>query len=315
MGTGIQYKHKNKFTRDDLEITIIALPTIILLLVMAYLPLYGVILPFKDLKLYGASFLKNLFMSEWIGLKNFGFLFKSPDTILVIRNTVLYNVAFIVLGNSIAIILSIIFNEMNDKGYAKTCQTLLFLPHFLSYVVISYFAYTFLSMERGLFNKLLGFFGNNPISWYTEPKYWPFIITITHLWKGLGYSMVIYLAAIAGLDKTMYEAAVIDGSSKLQQALYITLPSLRTIITILLILALRGIFQANFGLFYNLPRASSALLEVTNVVDTFVYRTFLALGNIGMSSAAAMMQSMIGCVLMLGGNYLIRRVDSENALF
>lgn len=308
-------KKRKRFTQDDLEITVIALPTILLVLVLNYLPLYGVIIPFKDLKLFGTSFIANLFKSEWIGFKNFGFLFSSPDTLIIIRNTLLYNITFIVLGMVLAVGLSIIFNEMINKTFAKVCQTMLFLPHFLSYVVISYFVYSFLSLEKGMFNGILTTLGKETINWYTEPKYWPFILVFTRLWKGLGYSMVVYLAAIKGIDKSLYEAAAIDGGNKWQQAIHITLPSLRTIITIMLIFALGGLFSADFGLFYNVPKESGALMNVTNVINTFVYRTFMSLGNVGMSSAAALLQSLVGCVMLLLGNYFANLIDRESAFF
>ncbi|MTM60440.1 ABC transporter permease subunit, partial [Turicibacter sanguinis] len=205
--------------------------------------------------------------------------------------------------------------ELLNKKLSKFYQSAMFLPYFLSWVIVSYCLYTFLSPEKGLVNTMLRSFGQDGISWYTEAKYWPFIIIFMSQWKGIGYGTVVYLASICGIDKSLYEASMIDGASKWQQVKYITIPLLKPVMIIMFITAVGGMFRSDFGLFYQLPKNSGALYPVTNVIDTYVYRGLTNLGNIGMSSAAALYQSFVGLILILGTNAIVRKVDEENAFF
>jgi len=291
------------------------LPGTIWFLIFAYLPMFGTVLAFKDFRINPDGFFASVFNSEWVGFKNFEYLFTTNDAYIITRNTILYNLAFIILGLVIAVGFAIMLSELVNKRTAKVYQTGMFLPHFLSWVIISYFAFTFLSVDKGTLNQIITYFGGEPISWYSEAKYWPFIIIFVGIWKGVGYNSVIYLAAITGIDKSYYEAAVIDGASKWKQVRYITIPLLKPLMIILTILAIGGIFRSDFGLFYQLPKDSGALYPVTNVIDTFVYRGLINMGDIGMSTAAGLYQSFVGLVLILVANYIVRKVEKDHAIF
>ncbi|WP_106769343.1 ABC transporter permease [Paenibacillus faecalis] len=291
------------------------LPGTIWFLIFAYLPMFGTVLAFKDFRISPDGFFASVFNSEWVGFENFEYLFSTNDAYIITRNTILYNLAFIFLGLIVAVGFAIMLSELVNKRTAKVYQTGMFLPHFLSWVIISYFAFTFLSVDKGTLNQIIAFFGGDPISWYSEPKYWPYIIVFVGIWKGVGYNSVIYLAAITGIDKTYYEAAIIDGASKWKQIRYITIPLLKPIMIILTILAIGGIFRSDFGLFYQLPKDAGALYSVTNVIDTFVYRGLMNMGDIGMSTAAGLYQSVVGLILILVANYIVRKIEKDHAIF
>ncbi|WP_260405677.1 ABC transporter permease, partial [Paenibacillus sp. 598K] len=253
--------------------------------------------------------------SDWVGFKNFEFLFSTNDAYIITRNTILYNLVSIALGLVIAVTFAILIHELLNKRLAKLYQTGMFLPYFLSWVVISYFAFTFLSTDKGMVNQIVTALGGDPVNFYSEPKYWPFIIVFVGIWKSIGYSSVMYLAAITGIDKSYYEAGMLDGASKWQQTRYITLPHLRPLMIILTILAIGGMFRSDFGLFYQLPKDSGALYPVTNVIDTFVYRSLINMGDTGMSTAAGLYQSVVGLILILLANYAVRKIEKDHALF
>ncbi|WP_340024800.1 ABC transporter permease subunit [Paenibacillus sp. FSL K6-1096] len=290
---------------------LMVLPGTLWFLFFSYLPMAGTVIAFKEYRFSRDGFWASIVNSKWVGWDNFKFLFSTNDAFLITRNTILYNVAFIVLGLILSVLLAVVLSEIANKKLAKFYQTGMFLPYFLSWVVVGYFAFSFLSSERGLLNSL---FGSN-ISWYSESKYWPFILIFVYLWKAVGYNSVVYLAAIMGIDKSLYEAAMIDGASKLQQIRSITLPMLKPIITIMTLLAIGKIFYADFGLFYQVPRDSGTLYSVTNVIDTYVYRGLKTTGEIGMSTAAGLYQSVVGFVLVLTSNYIVRKFDKDSALF
>lgn len=296
------------------ELLILSTPGAIWFLLFAYLPLFGILVAFKKYRLSG-GFFESLFTSEFVGFDNFKFLFSSGDAGIILRNTILYNITFIILGVVLPVIIALLLNELRNKGMAKIYQSSMFLPYFLSWVVVSYCVFAFLNPEKGYFNAVLQQFGMDEVSWYTEKKFWPFIIIFMSQWKGVGYNTVMYLASICGIDKTYYEAAVLDGASKWQQIKYITLPLLKPIITILLIMAVGGIFKADFGLFYQLPMNSGPLYPVTNVLDTYIFRALQTNGELGMSSAAALFQSVVGFIMIMGANKLVTKIDSDNALF
>lgn len=297
------------------DLLVLSTPGAIWFLLFAYLPLFGVLVAFKKFRLFGGGFFSSLVKSEFVGFDNFKFLFSSGDAWIIVRNTILYNFAFIILGVVLPVIVALLLNELRNKGMVKIYQSSMFLPYFLSWVVVSYCLFAFLNPEKGYINGILQHFGLEGVSWYTEKKYWPFIIIFMSQWKGIGYNTVVYLASICGIDQTYYEAAVLDGASKLQQIKFITLPLLKPVITILLIMAVGGIFKADFGLFYQLPKDSGPLYPVTNVLDTYIFRALKTNGEIGMSSAAALFQSTVGFVLIMVANKIVSKVDSENALF
>jgi putative aldouronate transport system permease protein len=294
---------------------LMVLPGAVWFFLFCYLPMPGTIIAFKNYKFDRDGFLASLINSEWSGFKNFEFLFTTQDAFIIFRNTILYNAVFIVLGTTLSVFVAIVIHEIANKKMAKIYQTGMFLPHFLSWVIVSYFVFSFLSVDRGALNQILDYFGMKPIYWYSEKAYWPYILVFVNLWKGVGFGSVIYLAAIVGIDKSYFEAAMIDGASKWQQIRKITIPMITPIIVILFILAIGGIFRADFGLFYQVPRDTGALYPVTNVIDTFVYRGLKVTGNIGMSTAAGLYQAVVGFVLVIVTNMIVRKINKEQALF
>lgn len=309
-------RRRFKFTKDDAQLTLLALPTTIWYLVFSFFPMIGILIAFKDFRMMpGKGFIGNLISSEWVGLTNFEFLFKTPDAFVIIRNTVCYNIVFIILGTVIPVTLAIAINQLYQRKLAKICQTAMFLPHFLSWVVVSYFLFSFLSFDKGIVNQLLKSLGKSPVQWYMDPKYWPYILIFMNTWKSVGYGMVVYLAAIAGIDQTYYEAAIIDGATKWQQIKFITIPLIKPIIIIMFIMAVGGIFRSDFGLFYQLPRNAGTLFNATATIDTYVYKAIEGTGSMAMSSAAAFFQSIIGFITIITANTIIKKIDGENGLF
>lgn len=297
--------------RKYVPLYIMMLPGLIYLLINNYLPLFGLSIAFKDV-----NYSKGIWDSDWIGFKNFEYLFKTDDAFIITRNTILYNAAFIVLGLIVSVGVAILLNEIRNKVASRFYQSVIILPFLISIIIVSYLVYAMFSVNTGMVNKtLLPALGLDPISWYTEPKYWPIILTVVHIWKAAGYSCIVYLAAIIGIDPEYYEAAKLDGASKWMQIRKITLPMITPVITILTLLGIGRIFYSDFGLFYQVPMDSGALFSTTNVIDTYVFRGLMQLGDVGMSSAAGFYQSLVGFVLVLVSNYVVRKIDKNNALF
>ncbi|MGM0830579.1 MAG: ABC transporter permease [Bacillota bacterium] len=308
----------NRFVKnvyDNRIWLLMILPGFIWLIVMKYIPMFGQIIAFKNFRFHPDGFFASVFHSEWVGFENFRFLFSTNDAFVITRNTLLYNILFIIVGLILSVAVAIILSEITKQKLAKIYQTGMLFPHFLSWVVVSYFVFAFLSVDKGLFNSVLGFFNIEPVSWYNEPKYWPYFITVISQWKGVGFSSIVYLAAIVGIDRTHYEAAMIDGANKWQQIRHVTIPMIMPLIVILTILNIGSIFSADFGLFYQIPRDSGPLYSVTNVIDTYVYRGLMTMGDIGMSTAAGLYQATVGFILILITNYIVRKIDEDNALF
>lgn len=292
------------------ELLLLSLPGGIWFLIFAYLPMFGILIAFQEYR-PEKNFLLSVLNSKFVGFKNFEFLFKSGDMWIIFRNTIGYNLLFIILGIVLPITVAMLLNELRNHGAVKVYQSMMFLPYFLSWVVVSYCLYAFLDPSKGLVNNILG----KNISWYTEKDYWPFIIIFMSQWKGVGYNTVVYLASICGIDQTFYEAAMLDGATKWQQVKYITVPLLRPVITILFIMSVGGIIRSDFGLFYQLPRNLGPLYPVTNVLDTYIYRALMQSSEIGMSSAAAFFQSVVGFALIMIANKVAAKIDNENTLF
>lgn len=290
---------------------IMIIPGVIYLFINNYLPMLGLIIAFKDV-----NFAKGILASDWIGLKNFEYLFKTEDAWIITRNTLLYNISFIILNLIIAVGIAILLNEVKKKVAARFYQSIVLIPYLISMVIVGYLVLAMLSGETGFINKqILPLFGIDPISWYSEPKYWPVILVIVNVWKNVGYLCIIYLAAIIGIDPEYYEAATIDGAGKWRQITQITIPLIAPVITIMTLLQIGRIFYSDFGLFYQVPLNTGELLSTTNVVDTYVYRALINLGDIGMSSAAGLYQSVVGFVLVLLSNYIVSKRNRDNALF
>ncbi|NLG87654.1 MAG: sugar ABC transporter permease [Clostridiaceae bacterium] len=286
-------------------------PGFIYLFFNNYIPIAGLAIAFKDI-----DFRKGILKSDWIGFRNFEYLFKTKDALIITRNTLMYNAAFILLGIVFGVIAALLMNEVSNKRLLKFYQTAILSPQLVSWIVVSYFVYALLSIDKGMVNnRILPLLGMKEISWYTEPKYWPFIITIMQIWKTIGFNSIIYLATIVGIDSEYYEAATLDGASRGQQIIHITLPLLVPTIVTLFLIHVGRIFYADFGLFFQVPMNSGALFSTTNVIDTYVYRALLQLGDIGMSAAAGFYQSIVGFVLIVISNLIIRKFNKENALF
>ena len=282
------------------------------LLINNYLPMFGIVIAFKDI-----NFAKGIFASDWVGFKNFEYLFKTSDAYIITRNTILYNVMFLFLGTTLSLSFAILLNEIKRKFLLRTYQAIITMPHLISWVIISYLVYAFLNPENGLLNRtILPILGiEEGISWYTEAKYWPFILTLVDQWKGIGYGSIVYFAALLGINEEYYEAARIDGASRIQQILRITLPIVVPVIIMMALLQLGRVFYSDFGLFYQVTLNSGALFETTATIDTYVFNGLTGSGNLGMSAAAGFYQSIVGFVLVITVNYLVRRKNKESALF
>ena len=291
-------------------------PGAIWLMLIRYLPMFGIVMAFLDYRLPTRKipFPVNLLHSDFVGLDNFQFLFTS-DALTMIRNTLGYNIVWIALGLVLAVALAIMMSELTKKALAKTYQTLMFFPYFLSWVVAAYFLFAFLDPTNGMIVRAQKAAGVTPIDWYNEPKYWPVILTICSMWKNTGYSTVLYLSAITGIDRSQYEAAAVDGATRWQQMLHVTLPHLKPIIIVLLIMNVGKIFNADFGLFWSVPMNSAPLFPVTQVVDTYVYRSYKFTGDVGMSTAAGFLQNLVGFICIMGANAIVRRLDEDSSLF
>lgn len=285
-------------------------PGFLYLLINNYIPMSGIIIAFKKL-----DFRKGIFFSDWAGFSNFEYLFKTPAALLITRNTLLYNFAFIVVNTVVSILIAILLSELRSKAKVKIFQSAVLIPSLISIIIVSYLVYAFLSGRTGFINGMLTSLGKENISFYTEAKYWPFILVFVNCWKGAGYSSVIYLAAILGIDQEMYEAAEIDGATRWNKIKCITLPLLKSTVITMTLLSIGKIFYSDFGLFYQVPMNSGALLDVTNTIDTYVYRGLIESGDISMSSAACVYQSLMGFILVMIANWLTKRYSSENALF
>ena len=303
-----------KNIRLSLSLLLMVLPGFVWVFIMSYLPMGGVILAFKRLRFKG-SFINSVISSEWVGLKNFRFLFGSSDAWVITRNTVLYNFAFIVLGTIAAVSLAILMGNMLRTTLRSFYQSIFLFPNFISWVVVSYFTLAFLQPTNGLLNSWLAAFGVEPVEWYSEIKHWPYILIITNIWKGIGFGASLYLAQVLSIDRALYEAAKIDGATTWQQITNITLPFLRRLIIVLNLLALGNIFRADFGLFFQVTQNVGLLYPVTDVIDTYVYRSLISSGDIPMATAAGLYQSLVGFVLIISTNALVRKLDEESSLF
>lgn len=313
MSTSTKRKRlRTRWRKQDTELTILALPTTIWYILFCFLPMFGLIIAFKDFKISG-GFLSNVFNSSWSGFKNFEFLFQSNDAWVIIRNTIGYNSIFIILGIVIPVVLALMIGQLHNRRAGKVYQTMMFLPYFLSWVVVSAVAWAFLSYDKGIVNQILNGMGGDSVNWYMEPKYWPYFLVFMNVWKSLGYGMVVYLATITGIDNTYYEAAVIDGASIWQQTRFITLPLMKLVIVMMFILAVGRIFYTDFGLFFQVPRDSNSLFNVATTIDVLVYKQ-LKTATVGMASAAAFVQSVLGCLTILTANWIVRRIDPDSAM-
>lgn len=289
---------------------IMGLPGFLYLFINNYMPLYGLIIAFKKYN-YSAG----ISGSEWAGLANFEYLFKTKDAWIITRNTLAYNLVFIILNMICCIALAIFLNEVRQKTTKKFYQTVILLPYLMSMVVVSYLAYAFLGDRTGLINNVLNAFGLESIKFYASKAYWPFILTFVYMWRNIGYGTIIYLSTLVGFGDTYYEAAELDGATKWQQIRHITIPLLKSTIIMLTTLSMGNIFRSDFGLFYQVPRNQGLLYSVTDTIDTYVFRALLKNGNIGLSSAAAFYQSVVCFITIMIFNNIVRKISEEDAMF
>ena len=290
---------------------VMLLPGSIYLLINNYIPMAGIAVAFKQYNVRDG-----IYKSPNIGLKNFEFLFRTSDAWLITRNTIFYNLVFIVLDAVLAIAVAIILNEITNKKAKQAYQTLILIPFLISMVVVGYLVFAFLSNGTGFINNtILPALGKEPIDWYNQAKYWPWLLILVHIWKTLGYNCILYYATICGIDHSLYEAAAVDGANRWRQIINVTLPSIRSTVIILTLMNLGNIFRSDFGLFYQVPMNSGSLLEATNTIDTYVYRGLMQTNNIGMSSAAGVYQSVVGFILVITANLIVRKIDRDSSLF
>ena len=290
---------------------VMALPGIIYMICNNYMPMFGIVLAFKKLDVT-----KGILGSPWAGFKNFEFLFKTKATIGIIRNTVLYNLLFLFLGTAIAVALAILLNEVKSKNMGKLYQSLILIPYLMSWVIASYLVYAFLAQDIGIVNNsLLKPLGKEAINWYSEKKYWPYILTFAYMWKNMGYMMIIYYSSIVGLSADYFEAASLDGATKWQQIRLITLPLIKGTIITMVILNLGRIVTSDFSLFYQIPKNNGALYSVTQTLDVYVYNALMKNSDFAMSSAASVFQSIVGFIFVLITNAIVRKYNEESALF
>ena len=316
--TAQKNRHVNASVRKRLRkyryLYLLALPGFVYLAVNNYMPMVGLMLAFKNY-----NFAMGIVKSPWAGIKNFTFLFGSKWAKIMFRNTIGYNLVFLVLGTILAIFVAILLGEIRNTYAKKAYQTLILIPHLVSMVLVGYIVFAFLSNKNGFINRgillPLGVAEESLPSWYMEAEKWPYILTIVSLWKSFGFQSIVYYATIIGFDKTYYEAAVVDGASIWQQITKITLPLLKPTIIILTIMALGRMFSSDFGLFYQVPMNTGSLYSTTTTIDTFVYRALMEDHDVGRSLAAGFLQSVLGFVLVITTNTIVRKIEPDSALY
>lgn len=297
------------YLKNNIELTLLGLPGILLLFVFCYIPMGGVIIAFKNY-----TYADGILGSKWIGFDNFKFFFTSQDAWRITRNTVGYGIVFIALGIAAGVALALILNEVSNKVSLKIYQTTMILPNFLSWVIVGYITYVFLNPTSGVLNQIVKLFGGNEIAWYSEPKYWPFILPIVQVWKSVGMGSLIYYSTLMGMDSSIFEAAEIDGAGKLQKIRYITIPSLIPIMTIMLIMNVGNVIKGDFGLFYQVTRDVGLLYPTTDIIDTYVFRALKG-GTMAMSSAVGLFQSVVGFIMVIITNKIVTKIEPDNAMF
>lgn len=286
------------------------LPAVLYTLIFAYVPMVGILMAFKKY-----SYAGGIFNSPWVGFQNFKFFFKSGQALLVTKNTILYNILFIVFNTILQMTVSILLVEMKNKYFRKISQSLMFLPYFISWVIVSVIAFYVLSYDYGLINTIIEKFGGTKINFYSTGSIWPIILTLFGAWKGVGYGSVMYLAAIMGIDTSIYEAAAIDGANVFQRIFRITIPLMMPTVIILFLLSVGGIFRGNFDMFYNLVGSNGVLYNYTDVIDTFTFRALISNNDFGMSSAAGLYQSVLCFITILLVNKMVSKYSKDYSLF
>jgi putative aldouronate transport system permease protein len=287
----------------------LAIPGILYFLIFHYIPMFGAIIAFKEY-----NYEQGILGSEWVGFENFKFFFQSQDAMRITVNTVGYGFVFIIVGVISAVTVALLLFEVKNKGAIKYYQTTMILPNFLSWVIVGYITYTLFNQNLGIFNQILRGIGLQEVNWYSDPKVWPVILTLTNIWKLVGMNCIMYYASLMAIDEQIFEAATIDGASRIKQIWHISIPSLIPLIAILSILNLGNIFRGDFGLFYQIPRDVGLLYPTTDVIDTYIYRG-LKNGDIGISSAVGLFQSVVGFATIIVANTIVKKVNPDYSLY
>lgn len=302
--------NKRKFDIDNFQLWLLAIIPTFFVILFCYVPMGGIIIAFKDY-----NYRDGIFGSPWIGFKNFEFMLTTPTFARIAKNTILMNLLMIGTGTLTSVIVALLLFQFRSRRATKIYQTIMITPHFLSWVVVSYMAYAILHPTNGTLNQLLDAIGLQPVDWYGKPEKWPGILTISYIWKYIGMDSLIYYAALMGIDSALIEAAQVDGANKFQVNRYIMVPCLAGILCIQLVIKIGGIFRADFGLFYQVPRNLGALYSTTDVIDTYIFRAMRVSGDMGTSSATGLLQSIVGFVLVVFTNWVVGKIDDEKALF
>ena len=307
-------KHgRRKWSREDTELGLLGLPALIWYILFCYLPMFGLMIAFIQYEIFPQqSFLYNLLHSEFVGFKNFSFFINNNAFMMLLRNTLLYNIVFIILGIVIPVTLAIMINELYSKRKSKTYQTLMFFPHFLSWVVVSYFVFAFLNTDYGLLNRIVVFFGGETHRWYSEPAYWPAFFVVLKVWKGTGYGMVVYLASITGIDGSLYEAAMLDGANLIQQIRTVEWPAIKDMVVIQFILQAGNIMSIGFEKAYALQ--TDLNLDSAEIIATYVYKKGLLDGDYSFSTAVGLFNTVINVILLIAVNKVVAKMNDGQGL-
>lgn len=309
MDKAIKKKGRLYQIKKFLPFYLMGLPALIYIFINNIMPLYGLQLAFKNYRV-----IDGITGSKWCGLDNFKFLFASGASWRITRNTVCYQFCWLILNTLLAVFFAIFLNEIRSRRAKKVYQSMVLLPYLISYVIVAYIVYVFLG-DTGIMNSILGALGKEPVAWYMETKYWPFILTIVNSWKSIGFTTIIYLSTIVGFGKDYYEAAELDGAGKWKQITKITIPMLKPTIIMMVTLGMGSIFRSDYSLFYQVTKNSGALYEVTDTIDTYVFRALTGGSNLGMSSAAAFYQSIVCFCMVMIFNAVVRKISKEDAIF
>lgn len=294
---------------ENLQMFIMILPGMAFLIAFNYLPLPGIIIAFKKFNPY-----KGVFGSEWVGIQNFEFFFSSQDATRTIGNTLLYSVSFLVIDLLAAVTLALMLYYLRNRLATKFYNTVVIIPKFMSMVIIAFIVYSILSPSYGLLNQIIKLFGGSPVNWYSNPKYWPVILTLTHIWQSVGMNSILYYSSLMSMDNSLTEAAQMDGANRIHQIKHVVIPHLVPIMVITTILAIGNLFSGSLDLFYQIPKNQGLLYSTTDTINTYVYRALLE-GSLEKSAAINLFQSGIGFVLVVATNAIVKKISPENSLF
>ncbi len=304
------FAEKIRYYKRYLPLYLMMLPALIYLFINNYLPMSGLVLAFEK---YNVK--DGIWGSQFVGFKNFTFLLKNNDLPILFRNTLGYNLCFILINLVLGVTLAILITEITNLKFRKAAQSSILFPFVVSIVIVSYMVRAFLDPEAGLLNHLLVSMGHQKVAWYDTAKYWPFILIFVNTWKGVGYGCILYISSILGIDMSLYESASLDGATKFQKIRYITLPFLKPTMITVSLLSLGRVFNSDFGLFFQVPQNSGLISSTTQTIDTFVYNVLITQSNVGMSAAASFFQSVMGFLMIMVFNAITRKISRENALF